>query len=140
MYIAGVISTMDVLVPIDGSDCSFRALRFATGFARRYDADLQVVHITDVRGEDTERIMDRAELILEDEAIRAESNVVIDLEVSKFRYADRVGKDILGIATEEEYDHVIMGYHGTGALGRTVVGSATDTVVKAADVPVTIIP
>ena len=33
---------MRVLVPIDGSACSFRALEFATGFDRAYSAEMQL--------------------------------------------------------------------------------------------------
>lgn len=38
---------MDVLVPIDGSNCSFRALKFATEFVERYEASLNVVHFVE---------------------------------------------------------------------------------------------
>lgn len=131
---------MDVLVPIDGSECSFRALRFATGFARRYEATLHVVHITDVRGDDTEALLERASGVLAEEGIEDEPSVATDVRMSEARYATRVGKDILGMLDDEGYDHVIMGHHGEGAIGRIVIGSAAEAVVRGTDVPVTVVP
>lgn len=131
---------MKVLVPIDGSECSYRALTFATEFVQRYDGTLHVVHITDYEGESTEAILDRAEEILDEASILDDPEIVTDLRMSDPRYANRVGKDILEIVEDGGYDHVVMGHHGTGAIGRVIIGSAAETVVRAAETPVTVIP
>lgn len=131
---------MNVLVPIDGSDCSFRALEFATEFVRRYEGTFHVVHIADYQGEGTSEVISRAEEVLADAGLDDEPEIVTDLQVSNPRYANKVGKDILRLVEEREYDHVIMGHHGTGRIGRAIVGSAAETVVQAAEVPSTIIP
>ncbi|MFB6300141.1 MAG: universal stress protein [Halobacteriales archaeon] len=131
---------MKVLVPIDGSDCSYRALRFATGFVQRYSGDLHVVHFTDYEGETTETIMDRARSILAEADVLDDPEIVTDFAMSDPRYANAVGKDILEIVEEEDYDHVVMGHHGTGAVGRMILGSAARTVIQAAETPATIIP
>lgn len=131
---------MDVLVPIDGSDCSFRALDFAIDFVKRYDGDLHVVHITDFEGEASQEILDRASERLDEAAILSDPQIVTDLQLSDPRYANQIGKDILEIVEEQGYDHVVMGHHGSGAVGRMVLGSAASTVVQAAETPATIIP
>lgn len=131
---------MKVLVPVDGSDCSYRALEFATEFVRRYEGTLHVVHITDYEGESTESVLDRAEEVLDAAGIADDPEVVTDLGVSDPRYANRVGKDVLELVEERGYDHVVMGHHGTGAVGRIILGSAAETVVRAAQTPATIIP
>lgn len=131
---------MEVLVPIDGSECSYRALRFAIDFARRYDAALHVVHVTDYVGEETEAILDRAEGILDEEGVLDDPELVTDVRLSEPRYATRVGKDVLELVAEEGYDHVVMGHHGSGAVGRVILGSAAETVVRAAETPATIVP
>ncbi|MFB6187069.1 MAG: universal stress protein [Halobacteriaceae archaeon] len=131
---------MKVLVPIDGSECSFRALEFATEFVENYDGTLHVVHFTDQTGESTEIIRKRAQEILDAAGIVDEPEIRTDIRMSDPRYANRVGKDILEIADEEDYDHVIMGHHGQGAVGRLILGSAAETVVRAAETPATIIP
>lgn len=129
---------MNVLVPVDGSDCSFRALEFGIGFAERYDAELKVIHITDHSSETTERVVGRAEDFLEDEGVDEDVDVYFD--VRKFRRFSRIGKDILELAEEMDIDHIVMGHHGTGVVGRAIIGSAARTVVKAAERPVTVIP
>ncbi len=129
---------MKILAPIDGSDCSFRALEFATRFVRMYDAELRVVHVTDHRTEATEELIDRARDLLEREGFEEDVDVYID--VRKFRRANRVGEDVLYITEEEGFDHVVMGHHGQGAVSDAILGSAAKTVLEGTDVPVTVIP
>ena len=131
---------MDVLVPIDGSDCSFRALEFAVDFIQRYEGMLHVIHVTYFQGEDTEKILSRAEELISEAGLEDEPEIITNLSLSKPGYANRVGKDILQLAEEGGYDHVVMGHHGTGRIGRAILGSAAETVVRAAEVPSTIIP
>lgn len=131
---------MKILAPIDGSECSVRALRFGAEMALRYDAELHVVHITDYRGDATEDILDRARAILDEVGIEADPEVLTDLSLSDPKYANRIGKDILDLVEEEGYDHVVMGHHGSGAVGRFILGSAAETVIRAAETPATVVP
>ncbi len=130
---------MDILVPVDASDCSERALRFAAEMAERYEGALHVVHITDVENEATEAIIERAEAILEEEGVVGTPKVEIDANLS-FQPGDRIGKDILELVDDRGYDHVVMGHHGAGTVSRTILGSAAKTVVEANEVPVTVVP
>lgn len=131
---------MQVLVPVDGSDCSFRALEFAVDLVRRREGTLHVVHFTDVETDATEQILDRAEAVLADTGVVDDPEVRFDARMSEPRYANAVGKEILRIVNEEGYDHVVMGHHGAGIVGRAILGSAAETVLRASDVPVTVIP
>lgn len=128
-----------VLAPIDGSDCSERALLFAAEFCHRFEADLDVVHITDIKTEATDTVMDRANQILAETEIEADPTISIDLGLT-FKASDRIGRDILDIVEEESYDHVVMGHHGAGAVDRFILGSAAETVLRSGDVGVTAIP
>lgn len=129
---------MNVLVPIDGSECSRRALRFAIEFADRFDATVQVVHVTDHMTESTKKLLESAKEILDEEGIPDDPGVVF--EMKKFRRSDVVGKEILRIAKEGDYDHIVMGHHGTGVVGRAIIGSSAETVVHGTETPVTVIP
>ena len=130
---------MRILVPIDGSDTSERALRFAAELCRRFSGTLHVVHVTDRETEATQRLVERARGILAEEGIPGDPSISLDLELS-FRAANRVGEDIVELAGEGDYDHVVMGHHGDGAVDRLIIGSAAETVVRAGNVPVTIVP
>jgi len=130
---------MDILVPIDGSECSMRALRFGADMATRYEAALHVVHVTDIETEATEEIVRRATAVCEEAGVDATPEVATDQKLS-FQPSHRIGKDIIHLADERGYDHVVMGHHGADAVGRLVLGSAAETVVRANEIPVTIIP
>ena len=128
---------MSVQVPIDGSDCSIRAIEFAAEFADRYDTGLHVVHFTDSKTSDVEELMDRVRDRLADLGVRDEPEVRTESRL--FRAEDKIGEDVLDPVEEEGYDHVVMGHHGTGAAGRAVLGSASRTVIDGAEVPVTLV-
>jgi nucleotide-binding universal stress UspA family protein len=130
---------MDVLVPIDGSDCSFRALEFAVDFAERYDAVCHVVHVTDAVTDATDTLLAQAHEKLDslDSSADVELDVVDTLEM---RAAKEVGKEILRLVEREGYDHVVMGHHGGGTVERAILGSAAETVVRGETVPVTVVP
>ncbi|GGM74864.1 nucleotide-binding universal stress UspA family protein [Halarchaeum rubridurum] len=130
---------MKILVPVDGSDCSFRALEFAAEMATNYDAALHVVHITDSRDEATEEIVRRARDVLDAHDVEDDPAVRTDVSLD-FRPSNRIGEDVLTLVADEGYDHVVMGHHGAGTVERAILGSATETVMDAERVPVTVVP
>ncbi|MFB6146916.1 MAG: universal stress protein [Halobacteriaceae archaeon] len=131
---------MDILAPVDGSDCSYRALEFATELVQRYDGTLHVVHVTDQRGETAETVLERATEILDRAGVADDPEIVTDVRLDEPRYANRVGEHVLDLVEERGYGHVAMGHHGAGAVERVILGSAAETVVRAAETPATIIP
>ena len=130
---------MEILVPVDGSDCSLRALGYAVDMAPRYDAALHVVHITDSRGVDTEAVLERARDVLDAVDLDDDLTVRTDIDLH-FRPSKAIGADVLDIVAEDGYDHVVMGHHGSGALSEAILGSAAKTVIDAQRVPVTVVP
>lgn len=130
---------MEILAPIDGSDCSFRALGFAAELADRYDGSVHVVHFAEVESDATDAVVDRAERILDAQGVDAEPEVATDLDV-ELRLSDRVGEDILDLVETRGYDHVVMGHSNASTLERALLGSAAETVVDADRVPVTVVP
>lgn len=130
---------MDVLVAIDGSDDSMRALEFAAGFTVRYEAALHVVHVSDKETAATDEVFDRAQDVID------ASDVTASLE---FRSTDQlsvrpdqtVAKELLGHVSERGIDHVVIGHHGSGRIERAILGSTSETVIRGSTVPVTIVP
>jgi len=131
---------MKVLAPVDGSECSMRALGFAADFVTRFDATLDVVHFTDSPGSDTQQLKERVSEVLEAEELDTETEVIGDVRLDNLKASDQVGKDILELVEERDYDHVVMGHHGTGRIGKLLLGSAANTVSKSGTVPTTIVP
>jgi nucleotide-binding universal stress UspA family protein len=97
-----------------------------------------VVHFSNDRTDATETILDRAREAIDESTLTDVPDVeLIDRNV----WTDSsVGKAIVRYADEESYDHVVMGHHGSGAVGRAILGSAAETVVRAESIPVTIVP
>lgn len=128
------------MVPIDESEGSFAALEFGALFARQFEADLDVIHVTDERTDDTEELFERARAALAEAGVNAEPEVVLDDAVTESNAARKVGKRLIDLAGERGYDHIVMGRESGGRLERFVVGSASDAVVEESDLPVTLIP
>jgi len=124
-------------VPVDDSDCSFRALSFGADMAARYDADLHVVHFADEETATTDAVVERAERVLAAQGVDADPEVSTDLDV---RSGGHVGSDVLDLVDERGSDHVVMGHHGAGTIERAILGSAAETVLRSEKVPVTVIP
>lgn len=131
---------MRVLTPIDGSDCSLRAVAFAADFASKFGGTVDVIHFADYRTDSTEAILDQARAVLADTDIDAEPEVISEPKLANPRYANRIGRDILRYADDNGFDHIVMGHHGTGRIGTALLGSAAETVVEATEYPTTVIP
>jgi len=129
---------MTVLVPIDASENSFRALEFAAGLAERFETDLHTVHVREDSEGETEALLDRIRETLSDTPFEDDPEVID--EERAFHSVEGVGQVVLRCLEEEGYEHVVMGHHGTGLVGRAILGSATETVMDETDVPLTVIP
>lgn len=129
---------MDVLVPVDGSPGSARAVEFAVQLAEEYDARLHVVHISDAETEATERILADAE----ERVVGADADVELVLaEGLDVRPAAGVGAEIARLVEEEGYDHVVMGHdREEDVVERVILGSAASAVLDELWVPTTIVP
>ncbi|MFB6142841.1 MAG: universal stress protein [Halorientalis sp.] len=131
---------MEVLVPMDGSACSRRALEHAVGLVAASGGRVDVVHFTDVPTDATDELLARAEEILADAGVEWETEVVTDVRLSEPRSATHVGRRILERVEDGDYDLVVLGHHGTGVVGELLLGSTARTVVDARAVPVTVVP
>ncbi|WP_423750923.1 universal stress protein [Salinirarus marinus] len=130
---------MDVLVPVDGTESSHRALSFAIDFADRFDASLHVVHVSDAETDATDQILDAARDRLGDAGVDDTPELILDERIG-VRTAAHVGERIVDLVEERGYDHVVMGHSEGGDVGRAIVGSAAEKVVRSESAPVTIVP
>jgi len=122
-----------ILVPVDGSDSSFRALDVALDFAQRYGSRVTALHVAGV-GVDVDslrrRVMDKA----------GEKGVAVEFKVRVFSpQTSSVSNEIINEIIEGGYDLVILGARGSTANEELLIGSTALSVVVNGAVSVLII-
>jgi nucleotide-binding universal stress UspA family protein len=136
----------NILVPIDFSNHSQKALAYASEIAQSYNAQLQVIHIIEetmhpafsVTGKSS--IFDLVPGIKDDSRKRAEKMIkkfVSDKVKTKiFVQGGRAANDIIKFAKENSTDLIVIATHGLTGLEHMLLGSVTEKVVRMAHCPV----
>lgn len=133
-----------ILVPTDGSDHAVRAAEHGSALSEKFDATVHVLHVVDTQSGagpfDVGGIRDEVIGRLEEEgegAIEA-SEAVFDgsdpLRTGIVR--GQPSETILEYATDHEVDILVMGTQGRTGLERYLMGSVTERVIRAAELPV----
>jgi len=136
-----------ILVPVDGSIQSKRALRYA--LETHEDAEITALHVIDpaesmVSPDETgpymvegwyEMAEERGEDVFED--IR-EIAREYGREVETATDVGLPARTIVEYADEEGFDHIVMGSHGRSGVSRVLLGSVAEAVVRRSPVPVTV--
>lgn len=139
-----------ILVPVDFSECSERALGVAMGLAIRNDAQMFLLYVDEKPDTGTWADDAKAKLQLDslenDEACLRALADRVGHEVSETmglpavhdrRLRVRIGTgdaaaQILGAANDSEADLIVMGTHGRTSLRDLFVGSTTEQVTRKA--------
>jgi nucleotide-binding universal stress UspA family protein len=135
-----------LLCPVDFSDSSLAALDFAFSLAQEGDAELTILHVFEWRADD-EPLTTRPFSVPESRQERERDAttrlhaLVPDSVRNWCRPETRLAhgkayREILGIATEDNADLIVMGVHGRNALDLMLFGSTTNQVVRRATCPV----
>lgn len=138
-----------ILVPTDGSDVAEAAAAHAVALAAAVGARLDVLYVVDsdaiglVRPAQLDA--DEVRTSLEKEGERAAEIVAAAAEEAGVDVvtAIRVGapdEEIRDYAEEAEVDLVVMGTHGRSGIGRFLLGSVTERVIRGSGVPVVAVP
>lgn len=146
---AGKLPYLRLLCPVDFSDSSEAALRFASSVAEEADARLTIVHVFDWQADDdpmTARF-DTAEYFeaVEHQARERLAGLVTD-EARVWSKPETVtarGKpyrEILTLAETKDVDLIVMGVRGRSPVDLALFGSTTNQVVRRARCPVLTIP
>jgi nucleotide-binding universal stress UspA family protein len=140
-----MINLKTILVPSDFSECSDAALRYGLELARRFNADLHLLHVVqdpvtqpwaaegfsvpvfEVVDEWRTRAAERLAAAVPD-ADRARVTIV---SVVATPYAE-----ILDYAAKHAVDLIVMGTHGRGGVSHLLLGSIAERVVRRAPCPV----
>ncbi|MFC4357861.1 universal stress protein [Halobium salinum] len=132
-----------ILVPVDGSDPSNRAVEHAFELAERFDAAIHAIHVVDTHryGEpalsSTELVVDELEArghdLLEELMDRADNiGVAVEPRVCHGDPAD----EIVAHADAVDADLVVVGFQGQSHRRPGRLGSVADRVLRSVDRPV----
>jgi nucleotide-binding universal stress UspA family protein len=132
-----------IIVPIDLSDCSRKALEYAAATARAHSSKLTVLHVYEgsyaepyIKAanseEEADEIMKEIERVNEtkyDEFLKT-----IDLSGVEYEKLLKKGipeTDIVEIAMEQQANLIVMGTHGRSGIKHILIGSTAEEVVRA---------
>ncbi|SEI46557.1 MULTISPECIES: universal stress protein [unclassified Achromobacter] len=138
----------NVLIPIDGSENSLRAVNYMIEHVREYGPC--TIHLLNVQMpivSGTVRAFISKEMIQdyyddESKAALNEAKAALDKAGVMYQPAMRVGQiatTITAYATEQGCDHIVMGSRGLGAAGSLLLGSVALKVLHTTHVPVVLI-
>jgi nucleotide-binding universal stress UspA family protein len=134
-----------ILTPTDGSDTAKAAVRFAKDIAVAEHAEVVVVGVVhDLQYGDTAAV--DATPTIESEMRHAVDEEVAELSAGGVKVTGdviqgaNVYQAIAKEASDVGADLIVMGTHGRTALGRTMIGSVADRVVRHTEVPVLLVP
>jgi universal stress protein A len=148
MAAAAESSGRSILCPIDFSDPSRRALRYAAAFAARVDAALVVLYVNDpllstaaaAAGYDERQLAKRTDTELRRFVRKALPSAT---DRTRIRYSTATGEPhrLIVRATREFEAHlIVMGTHGLRGPRKVLLGSTTERTLRDAAVPVVAVP
>lgn len=136
----------DVLVATDGSDCASDAATHAIDLAATYDATVHVLYVVETRTGYDNAIVDReaVDARLREEGERA-TTAIADAAGERgvtVHTAIEEGippEEILAYVADHDVDLVVMGAQGRSAFRTALLGSTTEAVLYATEIPVLVV-
>lgn len=144
---AGPVLYKRILCPVDFSDASLHALKYAISLAQEADGALTILHVVAHELENSSDIdfataMTVGEFLKErEEALRRRLREQV-ASASEFCRVDssvahgKPWREVLRVAAEQHSDLIVMGVQGRGAADLWLFGSTTQHVVREAPCPV----
>jgi nucleotide-binding universal stress UspA family protein len=139
-----------ILVPVDGSDTAKHGLHEAIKLAKNLDASLRLLHVIDetVMVQYTETPLYTVEMA---RTLEEQGRKILDAAQAEVRKqgleASAVLEKKIGIVSEAIVEQakawpahvIVLGTHGRRGIGRLVMGSDAESVVRTSPVPVLLV-
>ena len=145
----GAILLKRILVPIDFSESSKNALRYAISFSKQFNAELILVYVVEPAIYPADFSFGQIGIPNIENELRERGNRelqrLVEEQIAKMvpaRTIVRTGKpflEIIIIANEEDVDLIIIATHGHTGVEHLLFGSTTEKVVRKAPCPVLIV-
>jgi nucleotide-binding universal stress UspA family protein len=143
-----VLTLRHILVPVDFSETSDRALGYAIDLARKFEAQVTIVHAyqipvyafpegayitgADVAAQISTAAQGRLDALVE-------AHKVSGVPLSGVLRDGVPWEEINAVAAETKADLVIIGTHGRRGLMRALLGSVAENVIRTTSLPVLVI-
>ena len=135
----------NILLAVDGSEYSHRAIEYAKSLAERYEANLWIVHVfshtSDLLGyQDFEKLYAKrksAGQAVLDSAKKILGNIPFKVHEELMEGSE--AEAILAVAENHQADLIVMGTRGFGAVKGMLVGSVSRKVIHLSTCPVMVV-
>ncbi|WP_318309405.1 universal stress protein [Flagellimonas crocea] len=136
-----------IIVPVDFSNQSEKALKVAASLAKKHKAELYVLHMLEL-----------SPALMGESGYISQEQVVHLIKLGEQRFNDFLNKpylkevnvvpvikhykvfsEVAEVAQKHNADLIVMGSHGADGLEEIFIGSNTERVVRTSDVPVLVI-
>jgi len=139
-----MVTLKKILCPVDHSECSYLALKYAISLALKDEAKLYLMHVIDARLYDTEMYKFSPYKLNEIDESKTRTDLMKSLpdgttdvlEVETIVVKGVPFNEIINAATEISVDLIVIGTHGRTGLSHVMLGSVAEKVVRKAPCPV----
>lgn len=142
----GPFKLKKILVPVDFSECSNKAVQYAEAMARQFSADLILLHIVEEYLPTSELVLVDTTAMLQElrDTAKRDLDTICDQIEPRIKACTelRCGtpyNEIVRAAKQLDADLIIMSTHGRTGFVHTFMGSTTERVVRHADCPVLVV-
>lgn len=133
-----------ILCPVDHSECSYLALKYAISLSLKDEAKLYLMHVIDSRFYEMEAYTFSPYSISESDMAKIHSDLMKSLpegttdvlEVETIVVKGVPFNEILNASQELGVDVIVMGTHGRTGISHVMMGSVAEKVVRKASCPV----
>lgn len=145
----GRIDLNRILVPIDFSEYSRKALQYAIPFARQFNASIDLIYVVEPTVYPADFSFGQVGFPAIEDELRKRAAEELD-ELLRYEFSKRVpakrairtGKafyEIIQYAREEKMDLIIIATHGHSGIEHALFGSTAEKVVRKAPCPVLVV-
>ena len=132
-----------ILVPIDGSECAYHALDWASAIAEKYNSEIELLTVIptvamSLIGPSEEELQEHSKKLLKETSAKITKSKP-NLKISTKILVGRPAEKIVETCIEEGFDLIVIGGRGLGRIKEFFLGSVSDRVADAAPCPVVII-
>ena len=144
-----------ILVPVDGSQTSNKALTTALQLAKDFTGQVRLIHVVDgfsgfsglsgydmygaYPGDLLELMRESGNKILADAMAMAHAAGVQTDTVLSDKFGERLGESVVDAAKRWNADLIVIGTHGRHGIGRVLLGSGAEQIIRLAPVPVLVV-